>query len=343
MLVGLTYDLRDEYLAAGYGDEETAEFDRPDTIVAIEQALVVLGHRTDRVGNVRQLVTRLAADERWDLVFNIAEGMFGLAREAQIPALLDAYQIPYTFSPPHVLALALDKDWTKTLLRAAGVPTPDSLRVSTPQEARAVSLPFPLFAKPVAEGTSKGIGPASWVKDARTLASVVDELLERFRQPVLVERYLPGRELSVGIIGTGEDARALGTLEVVLGGNAESGAYTYVNKEQCEQRVEYRVPKAALDPTIAEAERIALLAWRTLGCCDAGRVDLRCDDQGRPQFLEVNPLAGLHPEHSDLPILATMLGIPYVDLIAEIVRSAARRIPAAAPAPLELAVALPRS
>jgi D-alanine-D-alanine ligase len=325
MFVGLTYDLRSEYLAAGYTEEETAEFDRPDTIDAIESALVALGHTTDRIGNIRQLVARLAAGDRWDIVFNIAEGLFGLAREAQVPALLDAFEIPYTFSPPHVLAVALDKDWTKTIVRAAGVPAPPSFRVSSPSDIRSLNLPFPLFAKPIAEGTGKGIGPTSRVANRRDLEELVEDLLARFRQPVLVERYLPGRELTVGIVGTGDEARALGTLEITLCNTAESGAYTYINKEQCEQRVEYGLAVASRDPLVADAEQIALLAWRTLDCRDAGRVDLRCDEHGRPQFLEINPLAGLHPEHSDLPILATKLGIAYVDLIAQILRSATGR------------------
>src|SRR4051812_23775661 len=107
MRIGLTYDLRSEYLAAGYGEEETAEFDRADTIDALEQALVALGHEADRIGNVRQLTQRLALGDRWELVFNIAEGLHGIAREAQVPALLDAFDIPYTFSDPLVMALCL--------------------------------------------------------------------------------------------------------------------------------------------------------------------------------------------------------------------------------------------
>jgi D-alanine-D-alanine ligase len=264
MLVGLTYDLRSEYLAAGYSDEQTAEFDRQDTTDAIEGALITLGHTTDRIGNVRQLVARLATGDRWDIVFNIAEGMFGVGREAQVPALLDAFEIPYTFSPPHVLAVALDKDWTKTILRAAGVPTPDSARVNSLEALRSLTLPFPLFAKPIAEGTGKGIGPASRVENRRALEQLVEDLLARFRQPVLVERYLPGRELTVGIVGTAAEARALGILEIALCPTAESGAYTYLNKEECEQRVEYRLADSSRDPVVAEAERIAQLAWRTL-------------------------------------------------------------------------------
>ncbi|HOU94966.1 MAG TPA: hypothetical protein PLU22_28140, partial [Polyangiaceae bacterium] len=147
-----------------------------------------------------------------------------------------------------------------------------------------------------------------------------------FEQPVLVETYLPGREFTVGVVGTGERARALGALEIVLLAGAEAGVYSYVNKERCEELVHYALVSDD-DPVVREATAVALHAWRALGCRDAGRVDLRQDAAGAVRFLEVNPLAGLHPEHSDLPILCQRLGVPYQQLIAWIVESAAERIP----------------
>lgn len=326
MRIGLTYDLRSEYLAAGYSEEETAEFDRDDTVEAIADSLRELGHQPDRIGHARQLVQRLAAGDRWDLVFNICEGLHGIAREAQVPAILDTYEIPYTFSDPLVMALTLHKGLTKTIVEAAGVPTPKFLVVERLADVDGASLRFPMFAKPVAEGTGKGVTPASIARDANGLRSLCAELLARFRQPVLVEEYLPGREFTVGLTGTGEDAQAGGTLEIVLRDSAEPGVYSYVNKERCEELVSYPLVRAEEDPVVREAETIALRAWRVLNCRDAGRVDLRCDAAGRPQFLEVNPLAGLHPEHSDLPMLFTALGLSYTTLIERIVTSAARRV-----------------
>jgi D-alanine-D-alanine ligase len=156
MKIGLTYDLRDEYLAAGYDEEATAEFDRADTIDSIENAIRSLGHETDRIGHVRQLVTRLAAGDRWDLVFNICEGMHGIAREAQVPALLEAYEIPCTFADPVVMAVCLHKGLTKTLVEKAGLPTARFAVVEQISDVDNVDLPYPLFAKPIAEGTGKG-------------------------------------------------------------------------------------------------------------------------------------------------------------------------------------------
>ena len=325
MRIGLTYDLRVEYLAAGYGEEETAEFDRADTIEAFERALRALGHDPVRIGHARSLVQRLAAGQRWDLVFNIAEGMYGFAREAQVPAILDVYQIPYTFSDPLVTALCLHKGLTKLVVRAAGLPTPDFALVQRPGEGHQVDLPLPLFAKPVAEGTGKGIGPTSKITDRQALGRICDDLLAKYRQPVLVETFLPGREMTVGILGTGDDARVLGTLEIVLLAAAEPDVYSYVNKEKCEELVEYRPVSPQTDPEVRRAEEVALSAWRALGCRDAGRVDLRSDTAGEPNFIEINPLAGLHPQHSDLPMIATAVGMPYEELIGAIIESAMKR------------------
>src|SRR5688572_19033368 len=258
MNIGLTYDLRQEYLAAGFSDDETAEFDRPDTVAHIETALRQLGHTTDRIGHARQLAARLVNGETWDLIFNFAEGLAGVAREAQIPALLDLYGIAYTFSDPLVMALTLHKGLTKTVVRAAGVPTPAFAVVEQPADVKSINLPFPLFAKPVAEGTGKGVSPASKAKDRAALAQVCEELLARYQQPVLVETYLPGREFTVGITGTGVEAQALGTLEIMLLKDAEADAYSYVNKERCEELVEYRLVHADRDEQVRQAERVAL-------------------------------------------------------------------------------------
>jgi D-alanine-D-alanine ligase len=322
MIVGIAYDLRDEYIAMGYGEEETAEFDRADTIEAIEIALSDLGYVTERIGHVKKLIGSLASGKRWDIVFNIAEGLYGIGREAQVPAVLDAYEIPYTFSDPLVLALTLNKAMTKRVVRDLGIPTPDFALVEKPADIDSVSLSFPLFAKPVAEGTGKGISAASRSQNRDELRSVCLYLLDRFRQPVLIEKYLPGREFTVGIIGTGDEARSAGVIEVILNREAEESAYSYINKKKYEELVTYRLVD---DETASEAVKVSLDAWKGLGCRDAGRIDLRSDCGGRPNFIEVNPLAGLHPVHSDLPILCGLSGTSYRDLINDIMKSALKR------------------
>ncbi len=321
--IGVTYDLRDAWLAEGYSEVETAEFDRQETIDSIVKTLRQLGYNPDPIGNVRQLAARLVSGDRWDLVFNICEGMHGMGREAQVPALLDAYQIPHVFSDTLVCSLTLHKGMTKDVVRAAGIDTPDFFVVNEPADIRSIKLPFPLFAKPVAEGTGKGVSRNSKIENTNQLNKVCRELLTAHQQPVLVERFLPGREFTVGIVGTGRKAKALATLEIVLLPGADAEVYSYNNKENCEELVQYKLlPKSELSRNV---ESVAVRAWQALGCRDGGRIDLRLDESGAIHFLEVNPLAGLHPEHSDLPIMATMVGISYADLIGRIMNSAVAR------------------
>lgn len=324
MIIGITYDLREDYLAAGYSLEETAEFDKPETIDAIENALLVIGFRTDRIGHVKSLASRLVKGDRWNLVFNIAEGLKGFGREAQVPCLLDAYEIPYTFSDPLVLSLTLHKGMSKRIIRNLGIPTPAFTIIESEADIRKVDLPFPLFAKPIAEGTGKGINDESKIRNQGEFVSVCSRLLTKYAQPILVETFLPGREFTVGIVGTGRDSRDLGVLEILVKKDNEQGEiYSYFNKENYKERVEYRLVN---DAVAEKAKRMALAVWRGFGCRDAGRIDLRADAQGLPHVIDINPLAGLHPVHSDLPILCNMVDINYVDLINMIMKSAMKRI-----------------
>jgi D-alanine-D-alanine ligase len=326
MRIGLTYDLRADYLAEGYGEEETAEFDQPVTIEGIESALIALGHQPDRIGHGRQLVNRLAAGDRWDLVFNIAEGLHGMARESQVPAILDMYEIPYTFSDPLVLAVTMHKGIAKSIVRDAGLATPDFAVIERIEDVWHVDLPLPLFAKPVAEGTGKGVNAASKISDRQALPEVCSQLLAKYRQPVLIETFLPGREFTVGIAGTGPEAEVLGSMEVLLLPGAEAEVYSYVNKERCEEFCRYRPGRPEEDDEVRRAESLALACYRALGCRDASRVDVRSDAQGQPNFIEVNPLAGINPVHSDSPILCEMRGISYNTLIERIIASASKRV-----------------
>ena len=322
MRIGMTFDLKTDYLARGYTPDQVAELDSEITVAAIEGAIRDMGHAPDRIGGITELVSRLAKGERWDLVFNIAEGMHGLGREAQVPGVLDAFNIPYTFSGPDLLALTLHKGFTNAVVRTHGVPTADFHVVRTAREIDEVNIPFPLFAKPVAEGTSKGISARSVIRSRDELHEVCRELLLTHRQPVLVESFLPGREFTVGILGSGDAAEVIGVLEVSAVQGGDTAAYTYDNKQEWQERVVYEV---ARDAAAEEAGALALRAWKGLGCLDGGRVDVRQDVDGKARFIEVNPLAGLNPESSDLPILCGKIGLPYETLIQKIVESALKR------------------
>ncbi|MFH1152717.1 MAG: D-alanine--D-alanine ligase [Pseudomonadota bacterium] len=327
MIVGLTYDLRQDYLDMGYSELETAELDSPQTIEAIEKTLQALGHETRRIGSGRRLTERLVKGERWDIVFNIAEGLRGIGREAQVPAILDMYDIPYTFSDPMVMSLTLHKGMTKRVIRDAGLATADFMVAESGEDADTVSFEPPYFVKPVAEGTGMGISAKSVVRSRDSLAGICRDLIGQFHQPVLIEEFLPGREFTVGMAGTGKDAKVLGTMEIILLDKAEKEVYSFENKEGWEGRVEYHPVSPGNDPMIEAVESLALGCWRVLGCRDGGRIDIRCDDLGRPSFIEVNPLAGLRPEYSDLPIVCQFFGTSYVRLIEMIMESAAKRVP----------------
>ncbi len=324
MRIGVTYDLRADYLAKGMSEEDSAEFDAEITIAAICQALRGLGHEPVRIGHVRALTQRLAAGEGWDAIFNICEGLAGYAREAQVPALLEAHGIPFVFSDALTLAVSLDKGWTKHIVSAAGVPTAPFAVIERAADIATIELAYPLFVKPIAEGSGKGVNARSRVSDAAGLRELAHELLARFRQPVLVETYLPGREFTVGITGTGVDARVLGVLEIAPTGKAAGSDYGFENKERCDENVVYRLVEDAQSDAAAA---IALKAWRVLRCRDGGRIDMRSDSARRPQFVEVNPLAGLNPEHSDLCFLAGFRGLSYQDLIGLILESFLKRHP----------------
>ena len=210
MKIGLTFDLRSWYTDRGYSMDETAEFDKQETVDALENSLKVMGYETEPVGNTFQLIEALAAGRRWDIVFNIAEGLYGDGRESVVPAILDQYKIPYVFSGPVIMGLSLNKHLTKLIVSAAGIPVSPGCLITDLKDADKCNLKFPLFVKPVSEGTGKGITEKSLVNSSGELKTMVEWILKEFKQPALVEEYLPGREFTVGIIGSGENAIAIG-------------------------------------------------------------------------------------------------------------------------------------
>lgn len=321
MKIGLTYDLRSDYLKQGYSMEETAEFDKESTIEGLETAIQNAGHHTQRIGNSQQLMKNLLEGARWDMVFNICEGLYGEGRESLVPALLDQYKIPYVFSGPVTLCVGLNKAVTKQILRDSGVNTPAFHVVSRLSDIQDIRLVYPLFAKPISEGTGKGIDSASILNSKEELETVCKKLLTKFAQPVLVEEYLPGREFTVGVLGTGEEAIVPGAMEIVYK-QASDNIYSYENKENYEEVVDYIAVKGEM---LEDCKKIALHAWKVLNCLDGGRIDVKMDRFGKISFIEVNPLAGLNPQISDLPILCRLNNISYQEIINAILNSAIKR------------------
>jgi len=319
MKIGLTYDLRSWYLDRGYSMEDTAEFDKQDTVDALDQSLRKIGFETEQVGNCFQLIEALASGKKWDLVFNIAEGLYGDGRESVVPAILDQYKIPYVFSGPVILGVSLNKYLTRLIVSAAGVPVSPGMLISSIDDIKKCNLEYPLFIKPVSEGTGKGINEKSLLTSPSGLKEMAEWILKRFNQPALVEEYLPGREFTVGVIGTGEESVAIGGMEIECKNNLP---YSVAVKEDYLNFCKYN----PLSKEYAEeCKSVALQVWKAIGAVDGGRVDLKADRNGRICFMEVNPLAGLHPIHSDLPILSRLNGIEYQPLMEMIMKAALKR------------------
>ncbi|MBE0675516.1 MAG: D-alanine--D-alanine ligase [Bacteroidales bacterium] len=320
MTVGIAFDLRSWYLDHGFTMEETAEFDKEETIAALEFGLRQLGFDTDRIGNIFELTEKLAAGKRWDLVFNITEGLYGDGRESVVPALLDQYRIPYVFSGPAVMSLSLNKHLARAAVSAAGVPVSPGKMISHADEISDAGLTYPLFVKPVSEGTGKGITLKSKVASMAELRTQVIHILNNYNQPALVEEYLPGREFTVGITGSGKESTAIGGMEVIC---KDDLPYSVEVKENYQDYVVYKpIPDDLRD----ECYSVAVKAWNALMAVDGGRVDLKADRNGRICFIEANPLAGLNPVHSDLPILARMSGIEYQELLRMIINASMKRL-----------------
>jgi D-alanine-D-alanine ligase len=334
MKIGITYDLKtDEPTPAGLPDDFQEEFDSPATIEAIASVLRGLGHEVALLGDGRYLLERLLADPP-DFVFNFAEGQgVGRSREARVPAVLEMLGIPYTGSDPLTLAVTLDKDCAKRLVASAGVPVPTWQTVEPGDDPAELAgrggVSYPAIVKPAWEGSSKGIRGKCVVDGPDEMIAAVESLRRDHQQPVLVEEYVQGEELTVGILGNAPP-QILGVLRVVPVTRQDRFVYSLEMKRDWERLVHYEAPPRLPKRDVEAVEEAALKAYRALGCRDVGRVDFRLRD-GVPYFLEVNPLPGLNPQSSDLVILSRLVGWTYERLIETILRVALERHAATVP------------
>ncbi len=323
MEIGIAYDLRSDFPGNGGPDDRLEEYDSPETVDAVAAALEACGYRTRRLGGGRALLRELF-ERPPDLVFNMAEGDGTRSREAHVPAACELLDIPYTHSDPLTLAAALDKSVAKRLVAAAGIATPRGQVVESVDDE--ILLDFPVIAKPVAEGSSIGLRLSSRVSDVEELRPHLARLLHDYRQPALVEEFCPGPEFTVGILGTGAAARAIGVMEIVPRDvPLERFVYSIEIKRASEEAVEYCSPPRRPRSLQTRLEEIALAAYRVLVCRDVARVDFRLGADGEPRFLEANPLPGLQPGWGDIVLLAERRGIAYEALIGTIVEHARER------------------
>ena len=330
MKIGLSYDLKDSVcLSQGHPDDAFEEYDSPETVNALAAAIEAQGHSVVRLGGGGEFITSIA-QHRVDLVFNIAEGLGNYrSREAQVPAILEMLDIPYSGSDPQCLAICLDKPLTKKILAASDITTPSwhvINHIGQLAETHWKAFPLPAFIKPAYEGSSKGITCGSIARSADQLVVIATELLERYRQPVLVEQFIAGDEVTVGIVDNAPP-KVLGIMRVLPRRNTPDFIYGLEVKRDWERLVDYECP-ARLEPRVLQKiEDASLKIFEVLGCRDFARIDFKISSRGEPYFLEINPLPGLNPGSGDLPIMAGKMGWTYQELITTIVNAALERYP----------------
>jgi D-alanine-D-alanine ligase len=329
MQIGLSYDLKETLAPLQAScDDAFEEYDSSETVELIAAALEAEGHTVTMLGGGREFSGKIFHD-KVDFVFNIAEGRGAYrSREAQVPSILEMLDIPYSGSDPQCLAICLDKPLTKKLVALEGVSTPNWRVIFNRQELPQIDsydFTFPAVVKPAYEGSSKGISLTSVVEDAKQAIEVVESLLEKYHQPAMVEEIILGDEVTVGIIGN-SPPKVLGMMRILPKQKNGYFLYTLDVKRNYLELVDYECPAGLEEEVLQRIQISSLKAFNALGCRDFARLDFRISRSGVPYLLEINPLPGLGT-HSDLVIMAKMLGWSHKQLISAVLNAAIERYP----------------
>jgi len=326
MRIGLAYDLKEAITGQAHRDDALEEYDSSETVKLIAASLEAGGHSVVMLGGGKEFIDNIWR-EKVDIVFNIAEGRGNYrSREAQVPSILEMLDIPYSGSDPQCLAICLDKPLTKKLVAAAGVCTPKWCVITNKEELYQTArcgFPFPAIVKPAYEGSSKGIRLSSVVDSPKQAIEAVDRLLENYQQPVMIEEFIAGDEVTVGIIGN-SPPRVLGMMRILPKRRNGYFVYSLEVKRNYLDLVEYECPARFERKVLQNLEVSSLSAFKALGCRDFTRLDFRVSPKGVPYFLEVNPLPGLGT-HSDLVIMAKEMRWTHKELIAGVLNTALKR------------------
>ncbi len=328
MKIGLSYDIKQTASqAAGLPEDAFEEYDSIETIDALAAAIGSEGHEVIRLGGGAAFL-RNVLEGRPDLVFNIAEGLGNYrSREAQVPSVLEMLGIPYSGSDPLTLAVCLEKPLTKQVVTDAGVATPAWRMVNSIDELHSIdwkAFPFPAFAKPAHEGSSKGIKNASRIDTPKQLHELISAQMALYQQPMLVEEYIVGEEVTVGMLGN-DPTRLTGIMRVVPRQKTSDFVYSLEVKRNWRELVQYECPAKLDAAVLARIESSCLTAWKALGIRDLARMDFRVSRDGTPYFLEVNPLPGLNPQSGDYIIMGQAMGWSYKSLITAVLAATFRR------------------
>jgi len=339
--IGIAFDLVPADRGDG-PDDRFEEFDKPETVESIAAVLRGGGHGVALLGDGREFLENVLADPP-DFVFNIAEGQgVGRSREARVPAVLEMLGIPYSGSDPLTLAAALDKDVARRLVGESGVLVPHGGVAAFARGALAIganlqdrSPAFPVILKPAFEGSSKGIRGRCLAETLQDAAEIYESLAREYHQPIVVEEFIAGDEVTVGIVGPAASPTVLGTLRIIPRVPDDRFVYSLEVKRDWANRVDYEAPARLPSVALERLHVAATTSYRALGCRDVARIDFRIKD-GVPYFIEANPLPGLDPVTGDLVILAQGHGIGHADLIRRILREALARVGLATPGAVAL-------
>lgn len=308
-----------------------SEFDSHETVNAITDALTANGHAVEFIDAERPDLFAYFKSAHTDIVFNIAEGVNGKFRESNVPGILDYLDIPYTGSNTFSLALALNKALTKKILMADNVPTPAFQLFSSKDQTIDERLKFPLIIKPNYEGSAKGIGLSNVVYSRETAQKKIREIMDCYRQEVIAEEFIDGIELTVGILENGA-IQVLPILEIDFSSCRVSGEhfYSWKVKELQDRKAEgftpvFYCPARLNERTCALVKDIAIKTHQAVGCKDVSRTDIRLSADNVPYVLEINPLPGLNPKNSNLPLMAYAAGMKYEEIINSILMNAYTR------------------
>jgi D-alanine-D-alanine ligase len=330
MRIGLAYDLK-EAVTAGRDspDDALEEYDSSETVALISEALKARGHSVIGLGGGSQFLDNMRRGGRIDIVFNIAEGRGGYrSREAQVPSVLEMLDIPYTGSDPLCLAICLDKSVTKKLVATDGIITPRWQMITDEDDLKQVSwgrFPFPVIVKPACEGSSKGIRLTSLATSARQAEDEARRLLNCYRQPVMVEEFIDGDEVTIGIIGN-SPPKIVGVMRILPKRKGGHFVYSLEVKRDYLNLVDYECPARLEDKVMDRIADASLKVFKALGCRDFARIDFRISPEGTPCFIEINPLPGLGT-YSDLIIMALKVGWTHQELIGAVLDAALERYP----------------
>jgi D-alanine-D-alanine ligase len=328
MRIGLSFDLK-EKIASSEGnlpEDAFEEYDYPSTVNFIASALSSAGHNIVRLGGGKEFLEKILR-EQVDIVFNISEGR-GIyrSREAQVPSVLEMLNVPYSGSDPECLAICLDKSLTKKLLSFEGINTPPwhvIRKLSDLDSIFCTDITYPAIIKPAFEGSSKGVRLDSIVSNVDEARTVAQNIINLYRQPVMIEEFVNGDEVTVGILGN-SPPRIVGVMRILPRKKTERFVYSLEVKRDWQESVDYECPANLSKKTLEKISSSSLKIFEILECRDFARIDFRVSADGIPYFIEINPLPGLG-DYSDLIIMATKMGWSHDIFIRDVINTAIKR------------------